>query len=160
MRRTASSRSFWPSRCWTSRRCARPSEKTSEARLAESVRDLGDQREELLAAAGVRSDRTRPEDLSLCLTAIRRRDDPGSIEDAGGPASAVRLSTSAHPLAAGGHRTEPQEAVPPLSGGAADGASTRRSQAGARDTGADDCAARTEPALEPRLRRRSAHRWS
>lgn len=43
-----------------SRRCARRSEKTSEARIAESVRELGDRREELLAAAGVRAYRLDP----------------------------------------------------------------------------------------------------
>ena len=40
-RRTASSRSCWRSRCWTLPRSVRRSEKTSEARIAESVRDLG-----------------------------------------------------------------------------------------------------------------------
>ena len=40
-----------------------------------------------------------------------------------------------HPAAAGGHRAEPQEAVPALSRGAADGAQARRPQAGARAPG-------------------------
>ena len=40
-----------------SRRCARRLEKTSEARFAESVRDLGDQRKELFAASGMHFDR-------------------------------------------------------------------------------------------------------
>lgn len=41
--------------------------KTSDAQLAETCCDLGDQREELLAAAGLRSCRLAAEDLSLCL---------------------------------------------------------------------------------------------
>ena len=41
------------------RRCARCSEKTSDAQLAEEGRDLGDRAEELLAAAGLRAGRAR-----------------------------------------------------------------------------------------------------
>ena len=64
-------------------RSARRSEKTSEARIAESVRDLGHGREELLAAAGLRSDRARPEDLPLCIAPIRRHGAAGPLEGPG-----------------------------------------------------------------------------
>ncbi len=59
-------RALWRSRCSTWRRSVRRSEKTSEARIAERVRDLGGRREELLAASCLRTDRASPEDLSLC----------------------------------------------------------------------------------------------
>ncbi len=68
--------------------------KTSEARIAESVRELGDRREELFAASGLRSDRARPEDLSLCLAAITQCGDPGAAEDPCGSAAAVMAFVS------------------------------------------------------------------
>ena len=55
----------WRSRCWTLPRSVRRSEKTSEARIAESVRELGHGREALLAAASLRANRAGPEDLPL-----------------------------------------------------------------------------------------------
>ena len=44
--------------------------KTSEARVAESVRELGHPGEGLLAAACLRSDRACPEDLPLCVASL------------------------------------------------------------------------------------------
>ena len=78
---------------------------------------------------------------------------------AGGGTAAVRLSAAGRAAGARGHAREPQEAVPALSGGAADGAPARRPQAGARHAPADDGAAGGQPALVARLRLRRAQRW-
>ena len=46
--------------------------KKLEPRIAESVRDLGDRRQALLAAPRLWPDRARPEDLSLRVPSIRQ----------------------------------------------------------------------------------------
>ena len=52
------------------RRSKRCSEKTSNAQGAEAGRELGDEGQEVLAAACVRVGRVGAEDVSLCLEAI------------------------------------------------------------------------------------------
>ena len=48
-------------------RCARCSEKTSDARFEEKRRELGDRGQRLLAAPGVFAGWSGPEDLPLCV---------------------------------------------------------------------------------------------
>ncbi len=76
----------------------------------------------------------------------------GTPAGSGRGPSAVRLSTAAHPAAARGHRPQPQEARPAVSGGEADGEASWRAQAGCRHARADRRAAAAERALELGLR--------
>ena len=75
------------------------------------------------------------------------------LRSAGGSAIAACISCSDVRA-----QYEPQEAATALPRGTAPGAPPRRAQAGARHQGADDDAARSEPALDPGLRVRHVHR--
>jgi putative transposase len=74
--------------------------KTSDARGAESGRDLGDRREGLLAAARLRADRHGAEDVPLCAEPCGRCRPENAPSRFGSRAAAVRLSAAAHPAAA------------------------------------------------------------
>src|SRR4051812_21275337 len=133
------------------RHSARLSEKTSDAQLPEDSGDLGDRRERLLAAARMRFDRDRAEDLSLRLIERRRSRAAPTPAGAGQLAAAVRLSTPPDPAAAGRPEDQPQEAVPPVPRRAAIRTSSGRPQASSGHAVADDIASGAQPALESRL---------
>ena len=85
---------------------------------------------------------TRPDDGALRAAA----------EGIGFGTTPVRLPAPAPPAASEGRRDEPEEALPALSRGTADGAQAWRPQAGAGNTGADGDPAGPQPALVARLR--------
>src|SRR5579864_8071051 len=134
------------------RRSKRCSEKTSDAQVAKTGRELGDEGQGLLAAPCLCAGRHRAEELPLSLEAAGRYGDPAAAAGAGVGTSAVRLSTPAHPAAAGRRHAELEEALPALSRGAVDGEEARRPQACARHPGADGDPPRCEPALVAGLR--------
>ena len=105
------------------------------------------------------SGRDRSAGLSLRVEATGRCRAAGQAAGTGVGTAPVRLSAPAHSAEAGGLGGELEEALPHLPGGAADRAQARRSQAGARDPGADGDPAGTEPALVARLRLRHAVGW-
>jgi hypothetical protein len=63
----------------------------------------------LLAASVLRVDRAAAEDHRYALAAAGRCADPPEVVGTGSGAAAVRLSTPAHPIAAGRHRAEPHK---------------------------------------------------
>jgi len=137
-----------------SRRCARCSEKTSEAQFKEICRDLGHDREGLFAATCLPPGGHRPACPSLPLQPPGRRRPAKPVARAVVRTTPVRLSPPAHPAGAGGLGSELEEALPDLPGGAADSAQAWRPQAGAWNPCTDGDPPRTKPALVAGLRGR------
>src|SRR5512139_1335269 len=98
---------------------------------------MGDQREGLLAAAGLLARRNASEDLSLCLDTPGRWRPANPAEGAGFATTPLRLPASGAAIGSARGPDQSQEAVPALQGGAADRAQARWPQTSAGHSGAD-----------------------
>src|SRR3990172_62936 len=85
-----------------------------------------------------------------------RRGTAGAAAAAGGPAATVRVQAAPRAVAQGGDKSEPQAAVPALSGRGARRAPTRAQEGSQRGQASGRRPPGPQPALEPRLRERRA----
>src|SRR5690606_9093811 len=121
------------------------SEKTSDAWVEEDRRDLGDREQGLYAASCLRACRPGAAGLPLSFEPTGRRWPAKAVTGTGGRAPTLRLSPAAPAAEARRRGGELEEALPALSGRAADGAQTRRPQACARHESTDGDTAGCQP---------------